>query len=182
MDAARKKFVVFNNKKSRKMRDFYVPNKKGLIVIRVDNFKFLSSLSDVRDGHKDSYNLVHESGIYTVFARHILLNEMSGIINLINLIACKDLVLEKAKVVRAPWLEYAENIVLPSACDVDFSCLNFGDIFAMNAKIIRIWNPGYHGRIYCGKDTKIKSGNGAIIQRLDDLVKARNFYNKFYTR
>ena len=104
-------------------------------MIRVDNFKFLSSLSDVRDGHKDSYNLVHESGIYTVFARHILLNEMSGIINLINLIACKDLVLEKAKVVRAPWLEYAENIVLPSACDVDFSCLNFGDIFAMNAKI-----------------------------------------------
>ena len=164
------------------MRDFYVPNKKGLIVIPVNSFKFLSRLSDICDGHQDSYNLAHESGIYTVFARNILLNEMSGIINLINLIACKDLVLEKAKVVRAPWLEYAENIVLPSACDADFTCLNFGDIFAMNAKIIRIWNPGYQGRIYCGKDTKIKSGNGAIIQRFDDLVKARNFYNKFYTR
>ncbi len=151
-------------------------------MIPANSFKFLSRLSDIRDGHTDSYNVGYESGVYTVFARNVLLNEMSGIVNLINLMACRDLFIKNANVLRAPCLEYAENIVLPSVCDADFSCLNFGDIYALNAKIIRVWNPGYRGKIYCGTDTKINAGNGAIIQRFNDLAKARKFYDKFYAR
>lgn len=147
-----------------------------------NSFKFLSNMGDVRDNHKDIYNVGYESGVYTVFAKNVLLNDMRGVVNLVNLMACRDVFIKNARVLYAPCLEYVENIVLPQARYVDLFCLGMGNIYVPDANAVRISNPKFSGTIFCGNQTNIKSISPVAVRRFKDFAAIKNVIPRSYSR
>lgn len=130
-----------------------------------DYAAFLSDMADVNNASRDVYNLGAEAGIYTVFARNVVLKNLGDTVNLINLVACHVARIERADVFMAPCLEFAKQIVLPGVRNADFACLESGDIFAPDADVVSVRAQQYGGIVFCGPNTRVNVAPGVRIVR-----------------
>lgn len=150
------------------------------------DFVFLYDAPSIYDGDENISALKKTTGteycVYSLFAQNVCLNQSYNKLNLANMRGCNSLKLKNVYELYAPNLQYAKDIILPNTKNVYFSNLEYGNIYAINAHMIRIDNPDYMGIVFCNPNTNINSSANIKVRRFGNLNSALRFSKNFIIR
>ena len=126
-----------------------------------------------------SKNVVNDFYNTCMFAKHVIISDYDGFVELPSLRQCRAILLKKANsCLKAIKLEQVLNIVALHCKELYLDDLsNNANIYAINASKISITNNNFCGKIYCSGDTNVLTSkiSKTIINRFENTMSVENF-------